>query len=77
MFGMLEGCGEGMGIVFVFGDPFRATFLYESFSSGQLLLVPRIIDRRLEGGVSMFDVLGGVVDKWIAYYYSTYFYDQL
>src|SRR4051812_977300 len=22
MFGMLEGCGEGMGIVFVFGDPF-------------------------------------------------------
>ena len=22
MFGMLEGCGEGVGIVFVFGDPF-------------------------------------------------------
>ena len=54
MFGMLEGCGGGISIIFVLVDPFRATFVYESFSSGQLLSVPEITDRAVEGG--RFDV---------------------
>src|SRR4051812_36063839 len=49
----------GMGILSVFADQFRSTFVYKSFSSGQLLPVPGIIDRRPEGGMSMFIVLEG------------------
>src|SRR3954468_1083187 len=49
MNGMLEGCGEDIGIVSVFSDPFCATFVYESFTSGQRISVPGIIDRRPEG----------------------------
>ena len=46
MIGMLDGCGGGMGIVSLLGDLFRATFVYEFFSSGQRISVPGITDRR-------------------------------
>ena len=51
MFDMLEGGGEGMVIVSVLGDLFRATSVYESFSSEQRISVPRITDKRPERGV--------------------------
>ena len=59
MIGMLEGCGGGVSIVSVIVDPFGATFIYKSFSSGQFISLPGITNRRPGRGVSMFVVLGG------------------
>ena len=62
--GMLEGCGGGIGIIFITVDPFWATFVYKVFRSGQPLSVLKIIDRAAGGG--RFDVryVRGV---WLTY----------